>query len=214
MFINCKLFSHDRFVCTLISRGETFRNNLNDIKRPVQAIFMDNTNNPTSQPQHQPNQMASSHANTKLKQQQQFQAQKSVDYTSPMSVYQQPASMPPYNLPPHTPLQHQKSFSNDPSYNAPHSVPTPCKSGSISNILSQDDGQQQLLGKLVICLLFVIGLFFFFNKIIQQEESTRAMTIFQDRFNNRRRFDLLNSIRISRASRSARRNRRPGPCLN
>ena len=37
MFISCKLFSHDRFVCTLISRGETFKNNLNDIKRPIQV---------------------------------------------------------------------------------------------------------------------------------------------------------------------------------
>ena len=164
MFINCKLFSHDRFVCTLISRGETFRNNLNDIKRPIQAIFMDNTNNPTSQPQHQPNQMTSHANNPKLKQQQ-FQPQKSVDYTSPMSVYQQPASMPPYNLPPHTPLQHQKSFGNDPSYNAPHSVPTPCKSGSISNILSQDDGQQQLLGKLANFLFLLLYLLEFLLKI-------------------------------------------------
>ena len=39
MFIKSKLFSHDRFVCTLISRGESFKNNLNDIKRPIQAIF-------------------------------------------------------------------------------------------------------------------------------------------------------------------------------
>jgi hypothetical protein len=35
MFINCKIFSHDRFVTGLISRGETFKNNLNDIKRPL-----------------------------------------------------------------------------------------------------------------------------------------------------------------------------------
>jgi hypothetical protein len=39
MFINCKIFSHDRFVTGLISRGETFKNNLNDIKRPV-GLFM------------------------------------------------------------------------------------------------------------------------------------------------------------------------------
>jgi hypothetical protein len=50
--------------------------------------------------------------------------------------------MPSYNLPPHTPLQSQKSFSNDPAYNAPASVPTPCKSSS--NMMSQDDSQQQM----------------------------------------------------------------------
>ena len=38
MLINCKLFSHDRFVCTLISRGETFRNNMNDIKKPSNLL--------------------------------------------------------------------------------------------------------------------------------------------------------------------------------
>ncbi len=129
MFINTKLFSHDRFVCTLISRGESFKNNLNDIKRPVQAIFSQNNatikptttsaaagNSLTSQPQ--PGQV------NKF-QKTQFQCQRSVDYASPMSV--QPASQPAYNLPPHTPtLQHQKSFSNDP-YHAPYSVPAPAK---------------------------------------------------------------------------------------
>lgn len=83
------------------------------------------------------------------------------DHSSPMSVYQQPASMPAYHLPPHTPLQHQKSFTggmaqstnalptaaasagnysgsanpSDPFYNAaPHSVPTPSKMSSNSLI--------------------------------------------------------------------------------
>lgn len=150
MFINCKLFSHDRFVCTLISRGETFKNNLNDIKRPIQAIFQ-NENNPTNKTQqqnHQTNQAGHnqlqqqtqhSQSAQSLKLKPQLQPQKSMDYTSPMSA--QPASMPPYNLPPHTPLQQQKSFSNDP-YNAPYSVPTPCKSSS-TNVFSQEDGGQQ-----------------------------------------------------------------------
>ncbi len=131
MFINCRIFSHDQLVCTLISRGETFRNNLNDIKRPSRAQI-NKQHIKTSAQQNRPQ------FNTQLSYQ---NKRNSIDYASPMSAYNhQPASMPPYNLPPHTPLQHQKSTSNtiDP-YNAPHSVPTPSKSFSSLVNQAQDD---------------------------------------------------------------------------
>ncbi len=134
MFINSKLFSHDQFVTTLITRGETFKNNLSDIKIPKQilnkrmapsnvkqeqAYSQFNLQNQLSQPnlQHPMSQAVPNRQN-------------SIEYASPMSAYQQPASMPAFNLAPQTPLQHQKSVSNiqstDPLY--PHSVPTPSKS--------------------------------------------------------------------------------------
>ncbi len=144
MFINCKLFSHDQFVCNLISRGETFKNNLNYIQRPIQAILMRNNisiyNTQTSQ---HTQQTGTKPQDTKQKLQSSLMnKRKSIDYSSPMSVYQQPASMPPYQLPPHTPLQAQKSFNNDSIYNAPHSVPTPSKSSSSNlNNLYQDEIQ-------------------------------------------------------------------------
>ena len=96
-----------------------------------------------------------------------------------MSVqYQQPASMPAYHLPPHTPLQHQKSFGgaamaqsttalatsaaaaataasnpSDPFYAAaPHSVPTPSKMPSNSLLQSggagEDSSVQEAASKL------------------------------------------------------------------
>ena len=148
MFINCKLFSHDNFVCNLISRGETFKNNLNYIQRPIQAILMRNNiiinqSSQSTKQQQQPidikqQQQQKQNSHTSLL----VNKRNSIDYTSPMSVYQQqPASMPAYQLPPHTPLQSQKSFNNDPIYNvAPHSVPTPSKSSSSNlNYLYQDD---------------------------------------------------------------------------
>jgi len=148
MFINTKLFSHDRFVCTLISRGESFKNNLNDIKRPVQAIF--NQNNLTNKSVSIATATSSNLANQSQSlqsnkfQKTQFQCQRSIDYASPMSV--QPASQPPYNLPPHTPtLQQQKSFSSD-TYNAPFSVPAPGKSSTSFNEANQSSkSQSQLL---------------------------------------------------------------------
>jgi hypothetical protein len=152
MFINCKLFSHDNFVCNLISRGETFKNNLNYIQRPIQAILMRNNIiiNQSAQLTKQQQQQQQQSIDIKQQQQQKqnshtsllINKRNSIDYTSPMSVYQQqPASMPAYQLPPHTPLQSQKSFNNDPIYNvAPHSVPTPSKSSSSNlNYLYQDD---------------------------------------------------------------------------
>ena len=138
MFISCHLFSHDQLVCTLISRGETFRNNLNDIKRPSKIIMSRNRQQSQLRLQYQQSQQPNSNLNPR----------NSIDYASPMSAYPQPASMPPYNLPPHTPLQHQKSFSNfstDPIYIAPHSVPTPSKANtSLANQANVDDYQQQL----------------------------------------------------------------------
>ncbi|CAF0769772.1 unnamed protein product, partial [Brachionus calyciflorus] len=100
MLINCKIFSHDQFMRDLISRGDNFRNNLSDIKRPIN-VFMS---------------FKKKQMETK---QQQIKAplklpisRNSIEY--PMSIEQHPpASMPPYNLPPHTP------------HLAPNSVPTP-----------------------------------------------------------------------------------------
>lgn len=116
MFINCKIFSHDQFVRDLISRGDCFRNNLSDIKRPVNVF------------------MAFKKKQMELKQQQQQQqsqlkakacmGRNSIEY--PMSADQHPpASIPAYNPLPHTP-----QF-------APSSVPTPCKSSDALKSNSQ-----------------------------------------------------------------------------
>jgi hypothetical protein len=141
MFINCRVFSHDLLVNTLISRGETFRNNLNDIKRPFKGsisniqsnISKQLINNQQKQLQFKniSNQQTNSNLSSIVNQ------QSMIDNSSPTSLYQQPASMPPYNMPPHTPLQHQKSLTtniiNDSIYMNPKSVPTPSKSNSVLN---------------------------------------------------------------------------------
>lgn len=44
MFVYCRLFSHDQFVCDLIAKGETFRANYGDIKRPI-SVFMNHARN-------------------------------------------------------------------------------------------------------------------------------------------------------------------------
>lgn len=44
MFIYCRLFSHDQFVCDLIAKGESFRANYGDIKRPI-SVFMNHARN-------------------------------------------------------------------------------------------------------------------------------------------------------------------------
>jgi len=174
----------------LISRGESFQNNLNDIKRPSRLLInrgdkllADSSNQTNSQQKQQQQQQqqqqrtASGLQSSSLSMKPQYSSQmssqsnlnkrNSIDYSSPMSVYNQPpASMPPYNFPPHTPLQHQKSTSsitnnansssatvgavNDP-YAAPLSVPTPSRSSSMVNKPSntqQQQFQQQLSGYL------------------------------------------------------------------
>jgi hypothetical protein len=188
MLINCRLFSHDQLVCTLISRGESFQNNLNDIKRPSRLLInrgdkllvdsSNQTNLQQKQQLQQQQQRTASGQSSSLSMKPQYSSQmssqsnlnkrNSIDYPSPMSVYNQPpASMPPYNFPPHTPLQHQKSTSsitnnantsmssaqvgvvNDP-YAAPLSVPTPSRSSSMVNKPSNSQQfQQQLSGYLI-----------------------------------------------------------------
>jgi len=162
MFINCRLFSHDQLVCTLISRGETFQNNLNDIKRPSRLLINRGGKEAASNNQasnfHQSmstNQSRPNYSSQISTQSNSNNKRNSIDYASPMSVYNQPpASMPPYNFPPHTPLQHQKSTSsitnasnantlNDP-YAAPLSVPTPSRSSSM--IVNKPLNSQQSSG--------------------------------------------------------------------
>lgn len=163
MLINCQLFSHDRFVCTLISRGETFRNTMNDIKKPAHLLLarLKGAKAPSS---FQKRQSIDCKSTTHLAAQaSEPRSDRFVlcpkDHSSPMSVYQQPASMPAYHLPPHTPLQHQKSFSGavataplpaaavnpaDPFYNAaPHSVPTPSKSLLLASSLQPQQQHEE-----------------------------------------------------------------------
>ena len=172
MLINCRLFSHDQLVCTLISRGETFQNNLNDIKRPSRLLINRDDKRETTSV-NQTNNLQQSQSTSQLRpsfsSQMSMQSssnsnnnkRNSIDYASPMSVYNQPpASMPPYNFPPHTPLQHQKSTSsittangvNDP-YAAPLSVPTPSRSSSMNVNKSSNSQFQQQSSGLVFCLI-------------------------------------------------------------
>lgn len=107
MFINCRIFSHDQFVRDLISRGDCFRNNLSDIKRPVN-VFMPFKKKQLELKQQQQQQQNQLKAKASM-------GRNSIEY--PMSADQHPpASIPAYNPLPHTP-----QF-------APSSVPTPCKS--------------------------------------------------------------------------------------
>jgi hypothetical protein len=189
MFLTCRLFSHDKLVCKLIARGETFRNNLNDIKRPILNGLASTVSRGQASASTQPHSQSHlalnssmSHSNPnqlnaigRMNQQKFSQIQstpgdkrKSIDYPSPLSVYNQaPASMPPYQLQPHTPLQHQRSFTsgvgigsaaaitgsanlgvgNDLLYNnAPHSVPTPSSrlshGGHFNTINHEENGIQ------------------------------------------------------------------------
>lgn len=194
MFINCKLFSHDRFVCTLISRGESFKNNLNDIKRPIQAIVQGN-NIKITNPGPIPPTLSQSISQQNLK----LKSNKSGDYTSP---YQQPASMPPYNLPPHTPLQHQKSFNSDVYANAPLSVPTPCKSSSnnINSTSNKSNGtlnakqkahQLKPMSKLA---LIVLHLPIPHNNQFQHERNQRFVVLYG--FGSKKQ-EILESLRTS-----------------
>ena len=64
MLINCRVFSHDQFVTTLISRGENFKNNLNDIKRPLGLLI--NARNKAQSIQQQ-QQLATQQQTAKLK---------------------------------------------------------------------------------------------------------------------------------------------------
>lgn len=161
MFVYCKIFSHDQFVCDLIAKGEHFRNNLNDIKRPI-SVFL---NHAISKQQKLKEQQQQQQLQQQSKQPFQSKTQinnsfsnkrNSIDYPSPMSnLYQQPpASMPPYNHginPPLTPLPKGSSgggLAGDQMYMAPNSVPTPSRSSSSllgNNAHMDDPGYPQLM---------------------------------------------------------------------
>ena len=85
MFVYCRLFSHDQFVCDLIAKGETFRANYGDIKRPI-SVFMNHARNRQQKLQQQKLAAAQQQQQQQQMQQQQQQNRQQFQVTIPSQL--------------------------------------------------------------------------------------------------------------------------------
>lgn len=135
MFITCKIFSHDQLITQLISRGETFRNNLSDIKRPSSSLLQRQLYNRSQSMMHLQQQNSAATTPSFIKPPASVQVKPPPgSHTSTGMYYTNTQSSKASTIYP--PQYHHQS---DTSYNtAPHSVPTP---NSSSLTLNQSHSQ-------------------------------------------------------------------------